>query len=65
MFFLLQMSDKEKKEVKITSHLSPESIKVIAETAGIGGLVDDAANHIADDVTFRLKTMVQVYKTRI
>lgn len=55
------MADKEKKDVKITSHLSTESVKVIAETVGIAGLVDDAAAHIADDVTFRLKMMVQVH----
>ena len=54
------MAEKDKKEVKITSHLSAESVKVIAESVGIGGLTDEAALQLADDVTYRIKQLVQV-----
>ena len=54
------MSDKDKKDLKITSHLPPESVKVIAESVGIGGLPDEAASSLADDCTYRLKQMIQV-----
>lgn len=52
------MADKsDKKEVK--AHLSSESIKVIAESVGIAVLPEDSTLLLAEDVTFRLKTMVQ------
>lgn len=38
---------------------SIESIKVIAESIGIGNLPDDAAKELADDVSFRIKHIVQ------
>ncbi|CAB3231456.1 unnamed protein product [Arctia plantaginis] len=41
------------------SSLSLDSMKVIAESIGIGALGDDAAKELADDVTFRLKVIVQ------
>lgn len=38
---------------------SAESIKVIAESIGIGCLPDDAAKELADDISFRLKHIIQ------
>lgn len=40
--------------------LSLESIKVIAESIGIPAFPDDAAKELADDVSYRLKQIVQV-----
>lgn len=38
---------------------SAESIKVIAESIGIGCLPDDAAKELADDISFRTKHIIQ------
>lgn len=38
---------------------SIESMKVIAESIGISNLPDDAAKELADDVSFRLKHVIQ------
>jgi histone H3/H4 len=40
-------------------HLLPESVKVIAETVGLSGLSDEVARELAEDATFRLKTLLQ------
>lgn len=39
--------------------LSVESMKVIAESIGVGSLPDDAAKELADDISFKLKQIVQ------
>lgn len=39
--------------------LSVESIKVIAESIGVNALSDDAARELADDVSFKLKQIIQ------
>lgn len=39
--------------------LSVESMKVIAESIGVGALPDDAAKELADDVSFKIKQIVQ------
>lgn len=39
--------------------LSVESMKVIAESIGINNLPDEAAKELADDVSYRLKLIVQ------
>ncbi|PSN55976.1 Transcription initiation factor TFIID subunit 6 [Blattella germanica] len=39
--------------------LSVESIKVIAESIGVGNLPDEAAKQLADDVSYRLKLIIQ------
>ncbi|CAH1118386.1 unnamed protein product [Phaedon cochleariae] len=50
---------------KITDHdlygtnFSIESMKVIAESIGIGYLADDAAKELAEDISFRLKHIIQ------
>lgn len=50
---------------KLTEHdlygtnFSTESMKVIAESIGIGYLADDAARELADDISFRVKHIIQ------
>lgn len=39
--------------------LSAESIKVIAESIGVGSLPDDGAKELAEDVSYKLKKIVQ------
>uniref|UniRef100_A0A182NCY6 Transcription initiation factor TFIID subunit 6 n=1 Tax=Anopheles dirus TaxID=7168 RepID=A0A182NCY6_9DIPT len=51
------MGDREKPMYGST--LSLESMKVIAESIGVGSLPDDAAKELADDVSFKLKQIVQ------
>lgn len=38
---------------------SIESIKVIAESIGIGNLPDEAAKELADDVSYKIKHIIQ------
>ena len=40
-------------------HLLPESVKAVAESIGLSGFSDDAARELAEDATFRLKTLLQ------
>lgn len=47
-------------EVNYGSILPTESLKVIAESVGIGNLSDDAAKEISDSATYRLKLVLQV-----
>ncbi|XP_068628477.1 transcription initiation factor TFIID subunit 6 [Battus philenor] len=46
-------------ELVYGSSLTIDSIKVIAESVGIASLGDDAAKELADDVSYRLKIIVQ------
>ena len=48
------------KDGKVSSNLSGESMKVIAESVGISGLQDEAAVHLAEDASYRLKQVIQV-----
>lgn len=41
------------------SKISQESIKVIAESIGISNLADGAAKELADDISFKIKSIVQ------
>ncbi|XP_030747888.1 transcription initiation factor TFIID subunit 6 [Sitophilus oryzae] len=41
------------------TNFSIESMKIIAESIGIGNLQDDAAKELADDISFRLKHIIQ------
>lgn len=41
------------------AHFGTDSIKMIAESIGIGNLAEDAARLLADDITMRLKCVVQ------
>lgn len=47
-------------EVNYGSTLPTESLKVIAESVGIGNLSDEAAKEISDSATYRLKLVLQV-----
>lgn len=49
----------EKHEGKVSSTLGADSMKVIAESIGIAGLPDDAASQLAEDVSYRLKLLIQ------
>lgn len=40
--------------------LSQESIKVIAESIGVGNFPDEATKDLAEDVSYRLKEIIQV-----
>lgn len=48
------------KEAKISSSLSGESVRVIAESVGVTSLPEEAAIHLAEDATYRLKQTLQV-----
>ena len=54
------MADKEKKETKIGSNISNESVKVMAESMGITSIPDEASACLSADVTYRLKQITQV-----
>lgn len=41
------------------TNFSIESMKVIAESIGIANLADDAAKELAEDVSFRVKHIIQ------
>lgn len=41
------------------TNLSIESMKVIAESIGVGNLPDEAAKELADDISYRLKIILQ------
>ncbi|CAL1526242.1 unnamed protein product [Lymnaea stagnalis] len=46
-------------ESRFGSILSSESIKVISESIGISGLADEAASFLSEDISYRLKLIVQ------
>lgn len=46
-------------DVLYGTNLSVESMKVIAESIGIGNLPDEAAKELADDISYRLKVIIQ------
>lgn len=45
----------------LNTSFSIESMKVVAESVGINNLQDDAAKELSDDVSFKLKMIIQVY----
>lgn len=47
------------KESKNNSSVSLESIKIIAESIGVSNISDDAAKIVADDISYRMKMMIQ------
>ena len=57
---VIKMAEKERREAKVTGNLSIESMKVIAESVGISGFSDSAAEAMGQDATYRLKQMIQV-----
>lgn len=46
-------------ELAYGTTLSTESMKVIAESIGVGSLADDVAKELSDEVSFRLKEIIQ------
>ena len=48
------------KESRVGSVLPSESIKVIAESVGVSGLADEASAFLAEDISYRLKLIIQV-----
>lgn len=40
-------------------NLPIESMKMMAESVGVAGLADSAAKELADEINFRLKTILQ------
>ncbi|XP_018018736.1 transcription initiation factor TFIID subunit 6-like [Hyalella azteca] len=46
-------------EVAVPSAVSAESIKIMGESIGISPLGDDVARELAEDITYRLKNIVQ------
>lgn len=42
------------------SSLSVDSMKTIAESIGVGNLPDEAAKELSDELTYRLKHIIQV-----
>lgn len=62
------MGRSDKYGLKMSEHesvygttLSQESMKVIAESIGIGNLPDEAAKDLAEDVSYKLKEIIQVH----
>lgn len=53
------MSKMSEADLLYGTAISLESMKVIAESIGIANLPDDAAKELADDVSYRLKLIVQ------
>ena len=47
-------------EYQVPPVFPTESIKIVAESIGIPSLTDDVAKELAEDVTFRLKVLIQV-----
>ncbi|XP_014611628.1 PREDICTED: transcription initiation factor TFIID subunit 6-like isoform X1 [Polistes canadensis] len=53
------LSNMSENESMYGTTLSQESIKVIAESVGVGNFPDEAAKDIAEDVSYRLKEIIQ------
>ena len=54
------MGEKRKKLSALTGSVTPESVKIVAESVGLSELPDAALTFIADDMTFRLRHTIQV-----
>ncbi|GFR62456.1 transcription initiation factor TFIID subunit 6 [Elysia marginata] len=55
-FEFVMASDKES---RVASVLPSESVKVIAESVGVSGLADEASSFLAEDISYRLKLIIQ------
>lgn len=53
------MGDNSEKTLHYGTNLSLESIKVIAESIGVANLPDDAAKELADDISYKIKKIVE------
>lgn len=53
------MGENSEKTLHYGTNLSLESIKVIAESIGVANLPDDAAKELADDISYKIKKIVE------
>jgi len=54
------MGEKGKKLSTLAGSVTPESVKIVAESVGLSDLSDAVLTYIADEMTFRLRHTVQV-----
>jgi len=54
------MGENGKKRSVVTSCLTPDTVKIVAESVGVSDLTDVALTVIANEMTFRLRHTVQV-----
>ena len=54
------MGDKAKKVCALTGCVTPESVKVVAESVCISDMPDSSLSFLADEMTLRLRHLVQV-----
>ncbi|XP_015907860.1 transcription initiation factor TFIID subunit 6 [Parasteatoda tepidariorum] len=47
------------KEFRCGSNMSQESVKIVAESIGLSNISDEAAKILADDVSYRMKMIIQ------
>ena len=57
ILFLITMSEGD---ILYGTSLPMESVKVIAESVGVANLPDETAKQLADEVSYRLKQIIQV-----
>ena len=53
------MSSKEKTSSPIVGHFGVDSVKMMAESIGISNVSDDSSRMMAEDVTYRVKNILQ------
>jgi len=58
-----KMGESRKKSSALTGSVTPESVKIVAESVSISELSDAALTYIAEEMTFRLRHTVQVCLT--
>jgi len=54
------MGEKRRKLSALTGSVTPESVKIVAESIGVSDLPEAALTFIAEEMTFRLRHTVQV-----
>jgi len=54
------MGEKGKKLSVLAGCVTPESVKIVAESVGLSDLSDAVLTYIAEEVTFRLRHTIQV-----
>ena len=58
------MGEKRKKVSALSGSVTAQSVKIVAESVGVSDLSDAALMYVADEMTFRLRHMVQVSTPR-
>jgi len=54
------MAESSDNNGQITGSFSSESINIFAETIGIGRIPEEGAKVLAEDITYRLRMLLQV-----